>query len=98
MVFHIDEQRNPDLNNNLSSRCLKGDPACECGAANETVDHYFLRCLRFSTQRDVITNSPNAMYFNMNTINHGSDLLHGENLKEFQTCLQLFIIDSKRFE
>ena len=46
-------------------------------------------------QRSVIMNSANALYFNMNTIKYSSNLLHGDNLVEFHTCLQQFIIHSK---
>ena len=57
-------------------------------ANSETLDHYFLRWPRYSTQRYAILNSPNAMFSNMNTVKYCSDLLHSDDLINFHNSLR----------
>ena len=48
---------NPDLNANLFGRCMAESPACVCGVAMETSEHYLLKCPNFTQQRNKIINS-----------------------------------------
>ena len=89
--------RNPDLNANLIQRCMQDSPSCECGAREETIEHYFLHCPLYTKYRQTISQTANALYFNMRTIFNGSELLRGDDEKEFHKCLQQYIIDIKRF-
>ena len=88
---------NADLNANLFQRCLKDSPTCDCGDGDETTEHYFFKCTNHRIQREKIKNSPNALYFNINTILNGSTQLAGEDKIQFERCIQQFIIDTKRF-
>ena len=45
-----------------------------------------LLCPLYSTQRCKMTNSPNALCFNINSIMHGSDLLQGDDLEQFYSA------------
>ena len=89
--------RNPDLNANLFQRCMQESPSCECGAREETIEHYFLHCPLYTEYRQTISQTANALYFNMRTIFNGSELLRGDDEKEIHKCLQQYIIDTKRF-
>ena len=40
--------RNPDLNSNLFQRCMKDTPCCDCGATEEAMEHFFMRCPLYS--------------------------------------------------
>ena len=42
-----------------------------------------MRCPLYSDARDKILHSPNRLYFNMNTIFYGSELLNGADDDEF---------------
>ena len=88
---------NPDLNHNLFSRLMKDDPSCACGAPQETIKHYLFDCSLYSEARSKIINSHNYLYFNINTIMHGCELLTGADDDDFQTAVQNFIIDTRRF-
>ena len=66
---------NPDLSANLFSRCMAVTPACSCGAAMETTEHYLFKCSNFNEERNKSLNSPNRLYFNLSTIKYGSTLL-----------------------
>ena len=90
---------NPDLNHNLFSRLMKDDPSCACGAPQETIKHYLFDCSLYSEARSKIIkfNSHNYLYFNINTILHGCELLTGADDDDFQTAVQNFIIDTRRF-
>ena len=88
---------NPDLNANLFSRCMAASPACSCGAAMETSEHYLFKCSNYNDQRNKILNSPNRLYFNLSTIKYGSTLLKGDNVDSFFNAVQNYIIETNRF-
>ena len=88
---------NPDLNANLFGRSMANSPACECGALMETTEHYLFKCRNYDQQRRKILDSPNRLYYNLNRVKYGSELLKGENLENFYNAVQTYILDTQRF-
>ena len=57
------------LNENLFKIGVTDSPACLCGAASESVWHFFLTCPRYTVARDVLHTTINALApFSLNTL------------------------------
>ena len=88
------------LNEHLFQIGIKESPACSCGAASESIWHYFLTCPRYIIIRDILHLSINSASasFCLNTILFGdSDCNLEKNITIFLS-VQEFIEKSKRFD
>ena len=46
-----------DLNAHLYVKGCINSPICNCGTSAETINHYFLVCLNYSNNRQILLNS-----------------------------------------
>ena len=86
------------LNEHLFKIGVTDSPACSCGAASESVWHFFLTCPRYTIARDVLHTTINALApFCLNTLLFGnSECDLNQNIIIFLAA-QEFIEKSKRF-
>ena len=86
-----------NLNQDLVHRHLSQDSSCDCGALNETAEHYLLECPRYSTARKETINKLPYYLKNINTLLHGNEHLPIQsNELVFSTVLN-FISQTDRF-
>ena len=86
-----------NLNHDLVQRHLLDDPACDCGFAAETTEHFLLHCNRYDQQRAATIDNLPRHLLNLTTLVKGDNSLnHSQNKVVFE-IVQDFIEVSERF-
>ena len=86
------------LNGHLHKIGVVESPACSCGAASESVWHYFLTCPRYIVDRDVLHTTVSSIApFSLNTILFGSSECNLDQNAIIFTAVHDFIKKSERF-
>ena len=78
-------------------RHLSHDGSCDCGAAEETAEHYLLECPRFSTiRKETIHKLPNHLK-DINTLLYGNEHVTSQNNEFVFTTVLNFLGLTDRF-
>ena len=87
------------LNEHLFKIGIKDSPACSCGAAVESVWHYFLTCPKYTVARDILHTTINSVApFRLSTVLFGTSDCDLEGNTIIFLAVQNFIDKSKRFQ
>ena len=88
------------LNSHLYSNLRVLDsPKCSCGAAVESVHHYFFQCENYKDIRVTLMNSVSEICrVSLKLLLYGDAKLSGDDNKTIFSYVQKFIMDSKRFD
>ena len=88
------------LNNHLClNLCVKDNPSCLCGSNNESVEHYFFVCNRYTNSRTELINSVTQICeVNLNVLLYGNLSLTLDQNKLIFEYVHKYIKDSKRFD
>ena len=82
----------------LYSKNILDSPLCACGA-NEDINHFLLKCNRFSIQRQEMLDTVTHIHTpTLNVLLYGSQELNEMQNQQIFTAVQNFILKSKRFE
>ena len=91
--------QNSNLNANLYSINLSETPACDCGNASETTEHYLLECPRYHEIRnDLFQEIDFIQYLSPMILLSGSSKLTRDQNTQVIQATQTFILKSKRFK